>query len=259
MNLLKHTAFVTLLAFFPAALGCSTGAIDETEAPAAPSATRGAALVVAGATGESRRAFTEEEVSGVVGNTLPFRVDGATTTDFSRVLTAARVDVDAGNGKTATLLRNGNRLELQGSPAGVAVEIDGARFTIVSDAGRWECLLSGLDADAQAKVAGAMTLGVLLALDEDLAARAVEEGRCEIACATVIAFAIVVGVGVLAALTAFVVCETTGQARCERLARDRCRSGVRSVTKRCDAIAAAEGIFKNGRLEFRGGCRIECR
>src|SRR5699024_8545717 len=125
---------------------------------------------------------------------------------------------------------------------GVAVEIDGAKFSIVSDKGRWDCLLTGLDASSQSKLAGAMTLGVLLALDEDLAAQA-EEGRCEVACATVIAFAIVVGVGIIAATVAFIVCETTGQSRCEKLARDRCTNGAKKVTKVCDAIAAAAGVF----------------
>lgn len=259
MNFVSRTAMITLASFLPLALGCSapTSEPDE-QTPAASEAASAPSLSIVGAAGEQRRPFTKEEIDGVLGNTADFTVDGVKTTDFSKVLTAQRVEIAKGDGTNAVLLRDGNRLELQGSTAGVAVEIDGAKFTVVSDRGRWDCILSGLDAGSQSKIAGAMTLGILLALDEDLRAQA-EEGRCEVACVTVIAFSILVGVGILAALTAYIACETTGQERCERLARNRCTSGVRSVTKRCDAIAAAQGVFRNGRLEFRGGCRIECR
>lgn len=255
MNLIKHTAFATLVAFMPLAFGCSS-APEET--PAGDQQADGPSLSVVGAGGESKRTFERSEVDGVLGNTSTFLVDGVATSDFSKVLAAQRVEIDKGNGQKAILLRNGNRLELQGSLANVAVEIDGSKFTIVSDKGRWDCLLTGFDAQAQSKMAGAMTLGVLLALDEDLAAQA-EEGRCEVACVTVIAFAIVVGVGIIAATVAYIVCETTGQSRCESLARNRCSNGVKSVTKKCDAITAAAGIFKNGKIEFKGGCRIECK
>jgi hypothetical protein len=260
MNLIKHAAMISLVSFLPIAFGCSSSgnANGADEASPADQATEGAALSVVGKAGATKRPFTTEEIQGVIGNTTMFTVDGALTSDFAKVLTAQKVEIDKGNGEKATLLRDGNRLELQGSAAGVAVEIDGAKFTIVSDKGRWECLLTGLDDASQSKLAGAMTLGVLLALDQDLAAQA-EEGRCEVACVAVIAFAIVVGVGILAATAAFIVCETTGQDRCERLARNRCTNGARSVTKVCDAIGAAAGVFKNGRIEFKGSCRIVCR
>lgn len=258
MNLIKHAAMVSLVAFLPVALGCSSSGSDGADQPAAEQPAEGAALTVAGAAGETKRPFTSEEIQQVLGNTAEFTVDGVNTTDFAKVLTAQKVEIMKGDGTKATLLRSGNRLELQGSTAGVAVEIDGAKFTIVSDKGRWDCLLTGLDATTQSKLAGAMTLGVLLALDDDLKAQA-EEGRCEVACVTVIAFAIVVGVGILAATAAFIVCETTGQARCESLARSRCSNGAKKVTKVCDAIGAAAGIFKNGKIEFRGSCRIECK
>ena len=259
MNLIKHAAMISLISFLPVAFGCSSSAEGSDDAKAADqAATDGAALSVVGAAGETKRPFTSEEIAGVLGNTTTFTVDGELTSDFAKVLTAQKVEIDKGNGEKATLLRDGNRLELQGSAAGVAVEIDGAKFTIVSDKGRWECLLTGLDASSQSKLAGAMTLGVLLALDQDLAAQA-EEGRCEVACVAIIAFAIVVGVGILAATAAFIVCETTGQDRCERLARNRCTNGARSVTKVCDALGAAAGVFKNGKIEFKGSCRIVCR
>lgn len=260
MNLIKHVAFASLISFLPIAVGatgCSSSA-EETNAPAAEQTADGAALTVAGANGQTRRPFTADEIREVIGNTTTFTVDGVQTSDFAKVLTAQKVEIAKGDGTNAVLVRSGNRLELQGSKAGVAVEIDGAKFSVVSDKGRWDCLLTGLDQSQQSKLAGAMTLGILLALDEDLAAQA-EEGRCEVACVAVIAFAIVVGVGILAATTAFIVCETTGQSRCESLARSRCRNGARKVEKVCDAIAAAAGVFKNGRIEFKGSCRIECR
>jgi len=258
MNFVSRTAMITLASFLPLALGCSASTSEDEQRPAESATESAPSLSVVGAAGEQRRPFTKEEIDGVLGNTAEFTVDGVKTTDFSKVLTAQRVEIAKGDGTSAVLLRDGNRLELQGSAAGVAVEIDGTKFTVVSDRGRWDCLLNGFDGGSQSKIAGAMTLGILLALDQDLRAQA-EEGRCEVACVTVIAFSIVVGVGILAALTAYIVCETTGQDRCERLARNRCTSGVRSVRKQCDAIAAAEGLFKNGKLEFRGGCRIECR
>ncbi|MBX3188453.1 MAG: hypothetical protein KF819_15660 [Labilithrix sp.] len=110
MNLLQRAAFVTLVSFLPIALGCSS--TPEGDDPAAEQAADGASLAVVGGEGETKRAFTQEEIDGVLGNTTEFSVDGVKTTDFSKVLTAQRVDVDAGNGRTATLLRNGNRLEL---------------------------------------------------------------------------------------------------------------------------------------------------
>lgn len=260
MNLIKHVAMISLVSFLPVAVGvtgCSSSG-DDTNAPAAEQPADGAALTVAGANGETRRPFTADEIREVIGNTTTFTVDGALTSDFGKVLTAQRVEIPKTDGTSAVLLRNGNRLELQGSKAGVAVEIDGAKFSVVSDKGRWDCLLTGLSQDDTSKIAGAMTLGILLALDEDLAAQA-EEGRCEVACVTIIAFAVVVGVGILAATAAFVVCETTGQSRCESLARNRCRNGAKKVTKVCDAIAAAAGVFKNGKIEFKGSCKIECK
>ncbi|MBX3198073.1 MAG: hypothetical protein KF894_08005 [Labilithrix sp.] len=258
MNFVRRAAFVTLVSFLPIALG-TTGCTSESSAedePAgqAPQGDGPSLAIVGGET--SNRAFTQQEVDDVVGNTNEIRADGVATTDLSKVLTAQRVEVEAG-GKTSVLVRTGDRLELEGSATGMAIEIDGAKFTIVSDAGRWECILTGFEASAQEKMAGAMTLGVLLALDEDLAAQA-EEGRCEAVC--IIAFSIIVGVGILAALTAYIVCETTGQDRCLRVASTQCGAGkVRSVKKVCSPIASAEGLFKNGRLEFKGGCEIRCR
>lgn len=257
MNFIQKTAILTLVSFLPISLGMAGCAADVSDdAPAAQqSQGEGPSLAVVGAE-TSNRSFEQEEVDGVLNNTDTFRVDGIATTDFARVLTAQRVEVDAG-GKTAVLVRNGNRLELEGSKAGVAVEIDGSKFTVVSSAGRWDCLLTGFDAEGQAKMAGAMTLGILLALDEDLAAQA-EEGRCPDAC--IIAFSVVVGIGILAALTAFIVCETTGQDRCARIAKNQCGSGnVKKVKKICNPIASAEGLFKNGKLEFKGGCEIQCK
>src|SRR5262245_12933086 len=101
MNIVKHTAIATLLSFVPAALGCSAGEpAEQEEAPAAANAENGAALVVAGAAGETRRAFTSDEITGVTENTATFNVDGVATTDFAKVLGAQRVEVDAGGGKT---------------------------------------------------------------------------------------------------------------------------------------------------------------
>jgi|GEM_PF-5102081 len=266
MSFVRRTAALTLVAFLPLALGCSSSASDAEQAPAAEQAEGGPALDIVGAAGTSRRPITQEEIDSVTGSSVEFRVDGLPTTDFAKVLTAQRVDIETGNGRTHTLLRSGNRLELSGSTAGVGVEIDGSKFTIVSDSGRWECLLAGFDATTQSKMAGAMALGVLLALDDSLRAAASEEqaageeGRCEVACVTVIAFAIVVGAGILAATAAFIVCETAGQSICESKATRECRNkgGVRSVKKKCDVVLNAKGIFKDGVLTFKGECDVRC-
>lgn len=257
MRFIQHMAMATLISFVPIAVGCSSSSSpsDEQTQPAAD----GPKLSVVGASGEQPpRPFTKDEVDSVVNNTASFEVDGVQTTDFSKVLTAQKVVIDAGGGKTATLLRNGNRLELQGSSANIAVEIDGTKFTIVSDAGRWDCILSGMTADQQGKVAGAMTLATLLALDADIAASA-QQGQCEVACIAVLSFAILVGIGILAATTAYIVCETTGQDHCNKLAATTCKNGASKVEKVCDFFSAFEGVFKNGKIEFQGGCKITCK
>jgi hypothetical protein len=256
MRFIHKTAILTLASFLPIAAGLTTGCSassstdDQPAAQQPPTNNQQPSLAVVG--GEtSNRAFTKEEVDGIVGNTAEFKVDGVTTSDFSKVLAAQKVEMG-----TAVLVRNGNRLELQGSKSGAAIEIDGSKFTVVSDKGRWDCLLTGFDASTQNKMAGAMAMGILIALDEDLAAQA-EEGRCEAVC--IIAFSIIVGVGILAALTAFLVCETTGADRCSRIAAQNCENGAKKVKKICDPIASAKGFFKNGRIEFKGGCQIECK
>lgn len=256
INFFRHTAFVSLLSLAPIALGCSSSSAQgDNQQPQSEEA----ALTVVGGSGEgARRAFTKDEIAGVVSNNeASFRVDGVDTKDFAKILTAQKVEIDVG-GRTVTLLRNGNRLELQGDTSGIAVEIDGNRFAVVSPAGRWDCQLSGFDEATATKMSGAMALGVLLALDPELAAQA-EEGKCEIACAMVIAFTIVVSVGILAATTAYIVCETTGQTRCETLATRQCKNGVKSVSKVCDLFGAFDGLFKNGKMEFQGSCKISCK
>lgn len=78
-------------------------------------------------------------------------------------------------------------------------------------------------------------------------------------CVSSSTFAIIVGAGILAATAAYIVCETTGQRRCESIAAHTCTKGAKSVKKVCDFLGAFGDVFKNGQVKFNGSCDITCK
>lgn len=255
-KLWSNVALVTLLAFAPTTVACSSNPDDAADNnPAA----QGAALEIVGASGnKSTVAIPEAQVKSVTSNTATFVVDGKTTSDFAEVLAGKRIEIKGADGTTGrTLLREGSKLYVEGGTSGAHVEVEGSLFTIVTAGGRWDCYLRGMADDTTKKLAGAMSLGVLVGLESDTAA-AVEEGRCEAVC--IVAISIVVSIAILAALIAYAICETTGQDKCIAKARSVCgTNNVKSARKDCAPILTGSGKEQNGRIVFQGGCRLECR
>lgn len=262
MNTLQHIAFATLVAILPVTLG-TTGCSSEPDASTSPAEeeTGEATLAVIGKSGEKNVTIGRAEVAKVLENTGELTVDGVRTSDFSKILSMkGSAEFQAGD-RTRRLVRDGNLLRLEGSDNGVAIEVAADKFTIVSDAGRWDCRLQGLSPTSRDRLAGAMTLGILAAFDEDLAANAndAEQGRCEAVC--VVTVGIVVGVIVLASLAAFIVCETAGQSIClnSSAAKAKCedRGGIKKVEKHCDIMSFVKSL-SGGRSKFSTSCTITC-
>lgn len=263
MKTFQNIAFATLFAIVPVVAGttgCSSDTESSSTAPAAEE-TGEASLAVIGQAGEKKIAIGSAEVKKVLENTGELTVDGEKTSDFSKILAMkATAEFQVGD-QTRRLVRDGNLLRLEGSQNGVAIEVAEGKFTIVSDAGRWDCLLEGLSTANRDRLAGAMTLGILAAFDEDLMKNAadIEQGRCEAVC--VITVGIVVGVVVLASLAAFIVCETAGQSIClnSSVAREKCedRGGIKKVEKHCDIMSFVKSLT-GGRSKFSTSCTVTC-
>lgn len=264
MKTFQNIAFATLFAIVPVVAGttgCSSDADTSSSAPAAE-ATGEASLAVIGQSGEKNVAIGSAEVQKVIANTDQFTVDGEKTNDFSKILAMKAVAEFQVGDQTRRLLRDGNLLRLEGSQNSVAIEVAADKFTIVSDAGRWDCLLKGLSTTNRDRLAGAMTLGILAAFDEDLMKNAADiaQGRCEAVC--VVTVGIVVGVIVLASLAAFIVCETAGQSIClnSSVAKEKCegRGGIKKVEKHCDIMSFVKSLT-GGRSKFSTSCTITCQ
>lgn len=258
-----HVASLTLLAFAPIALGClgPSGEADSTtgESNEAISLASSTTIQIRGRGVEvPSQTLSPDVARQVLFNQTKFLADGIPTSDFATVLHARKVQLGL-DGNGPVLVRSGARLELQGSDQKVAVEVgrDARSVKVTTADGLMEIALQGVASDAHAeKLAGALAAGLLTALaDPDNAA---ETGRCEAVC--VITIGIVVAVGIVAALIAYVVCETSGQDRCTRAAESACgRGNVKSVEKTCGSILTGSGRDSGrGKVRYAGQCKVTC-